>query len=106
SSWNAGDRVEIRFDYARSAASGSFQWEVRWGGVVASSGSSSGPAVTGRIDAALDENGAQLSWQAWGSALPLSTGVMNAGSEQPATIEFHASSGRLRNFTVIRYPRP
>lgn len=106
STWKAGDRVEIHFDYARAQATGSFAWEVRWGGTVAASGSANDGLISGRIDAALYESGAQVSWQAWGSTLPLSGGVLDAAGPLPSSIEFHGSTAQLRSFSVIRYPRP
>ncbi|HZT31859.1 MAG TPA: hypothetical protein VFA33_18365 [Bryobacteraceae bacterium] len=100
-----GDRVEIRFDYARPSGSGTFTWEVRWGRAAAA-GSARDGLVTGRMDAAIHESGAQVSWQSWGAASAVSSGAMDAAGAIPASIEFRSSGAQLRNFSVLRYPRP
>lgn len=111
----AGDRVEVLFDYAHEGTGSGFTFEVRWGGtVMVSRGAEAAEAlVTGRGEAGLSADGAQLSVQTWGTTLPVAAAVA-AGQDatgDAVTIDFRGwlstpgtDSVKLRHFTVVRYP--
>ena len=72
-----GDRVEARFDFARQGtANGDWSVEVRWGGttVLHREAAASETLLTGRIEAAITADGAQVSSQSWGAASSLGGG--------------------------------
>ncbi|MDQ6664725.1 MAG: hypothetical protein M3Z23_10065 [Acidobacteriota bacterium] len=106
-----GDRVEIRFSYAHSGATG-FAFQVRWGAttLVSRSAGASDTMIAGRADAGLDAMGAQLSVESWGTALSFAAGVSNSSDSITAKLRIdflaQASAGSvtLRNYTVLRYP--
>jgi hypothetical protein len=102
---NAGDRVEVRFDYARAGTAGSFSWEVRWGSLTVASGNPSDTLLTGRLDAGVYEGGTQWSWQTWGASAPAAGGVADAPGTPATSIDFRGDGATLRNFTVLRYPK-
>lgn len=110
-----GDRVEIQFDYKHQGSATGFQTAVRWGGTtVAQRSASAGESLlTGRAEAAITLQGAQVSAQIWGSTLALGATVTSA-SDSPAnaiTVDFlgnlsTASSDQLSllHYSVVRYP--
>ena len=113
----AGDRVEIRFDYSHEGGATPFSTQVQWGAsaVLSRGGSGEDRMLTGRIDAAIHLDGTQWSALSWGSASQLGMGAAaGAAPDDYAagfTIRFvgqmNASTTdivNLRNFTVIRYP--
>ncbi len=111
----AGDRVEIRFDYSHEGTDSEFTIDVRWGGdsLVTRSEASGDSLVTGRAEAGVHSSGVQWSAQSWGTALTFATGVGLAGDSlaAPLTIDFLAHMNTsttetvtLKNFTVVRYP--
>jgi hypothetical protein len=110
----AGDRVEIRFDLEHQGSAGGFTFEVHWGAttVLSRSALPADALATGRADLALTAQGAQLSHQSWGTALPFAAGVGTATDDYNAglSIDFQAKTAQsgeavtLKNFTVIRLP--
>lgn len=113
----AGDRIDIRFDYAHSGAAAGFTAEVRWGAtaMAARSAGAGESLFTGRADASIHGGGAQWTAQSWGATLGLTAG---AGDSPEAgldgvTVGFlgrldgaAADTLTLRNFAVLRYPAP
>ncbi len=113
----AGDRVEVLFDYAHEGSATDFTFRVQWGGTTAleRGGGSADTMVTGRAEATLGSDGAQISVQSWGSALPLAAGLVKAadGYTPGITIDFSGKMGEggsetlaLRHYSVVRYPGP
>lgn len=110
----AGDQVEVQFDYAHSGQASGFTFEVRWGPVtMVSRGADAGETlVTGRGEAGIATDGTQISVQSWGASLPLEAKMASADSTADALlIDFRGSlaaegadSLRLRHYAVIRYP--
>jgi hypothetical protein len=111
----SGDRVEIGFDFSHEGSTSGFTFEVRWGSTVLQSQSvgSAELLVTGRVNAAVHESGAQLSVQSWGSAQGFTPSVTTASDplSSPLTVDFlgkmassTADTVTLRNFTVTRFP--
>jgi hypothetical protein len=111
----AGDRVDLRFDYAHQGATTDFSVEVRWGGttLVSRSAPAAESLVSGRADAGVHSSGAQWSAQSWGAALSLAVGAGAAADSlaAPLTLDLLArlawstsETVTLRNFTVVRYP--
>jgi hypothetical protein len=110
----AGDRVEIRFDLEHQGSAGGFTFEVHWGGTTVLSRNASAIDVlaSGRADAALTTQGAQLSYQSWGTSLAFAAGVGKAADDFAAgiAVDFQAKTAQggdtvaLRNFTVVRLP--
>lgn len=111
----AGDRVEIHFDFGHQGTAVGFEFEVLWGGTVLVDRIA--PAieamVAGKAESAVYAGGAQLRGETWGSTLTYAAGVANATDNLvPAlTVDFQAKmlqttseSITLRNFTVVRYP--
>ena len=109
-----GDRVEIRFDLEHAGSAGAFSFDVRWGStaVISRNGAAVDALVTGRADAALTADGAQLSQQSWGTSLVLAVGVGKAADAYSSgiTVDFRgltalsAETVTLKNFTVTRFP--
>lgn len=111
----AGDRVEVQFDYAHDGTASGFTFDVRWGGtvVVSRDGGSGDALVTGRGEAAVAVDGTQVSVQTWGGTLPLAAGVVAASEAALGAVNIQfsgrvaAAAGdtlRLRHYTVVRYP--
>lgn len=111
----AGDRVEAHFYYGHEGAAAGFTFEARWGAavVVSRAAGADEPLVTGRADAAVAENGTQVSVQTWGVTLPLAAGMAAAPESitSPVVIEFRghlAGEGgdvlKLQQYSVVRYP--
>ncbi len=109
----AGDRVEIRFDYAHQG-SGAVSIEVDWGAttLVHRDAPAGEMLMTGHGSAAIEASGAQLSAESWGGLLPFAAGVAGATDNYTAGIAVNfmgsvAQSGdtvTLNNFTVVRIP--
>ena len=113
----AGDRVEVLFDYAHEGTATEFSFRVQWGGTTALERAcgAADTMVTGRGEATLGSDGAQISVQSWGSALPLAAGLLKATDAYAPgiTIDFAgkmAAEGSeavaLRHYSVVRYPGP
>jgi hypothetical protein len=111
----AGDRIQIQFQYAHSGSSTGFTGEIHWGGttIVSRAASSSETAYVGKIEIGVYSGAQAWDVQSWGSALSLAAGVGSAteNTSQNLTISFYGSmagatsdTAILRNFTVIRYP--
>jgi hypothetical protein len=112
---NAGDRVEVQFDFLHQGATAAFTFEVRWGSttMVQRTAGAGDALVTGRGEAAVTGGGTQISVQTWGTVLPLGAGVAEAADAPGGqlVIDFlgnlEAAGGdsvKLRHYTVIRYP--
>jgi hypothetical protein len=108
-----GDRVEVRFDLEHQGGAGAFTFEVHWGAttVLSRNAAAVDALATGRADAALTAQGAQLSHQSWGASLAFAAGVGTAVDDYNAglAINFLAKSTQsetvtLKNFTVTRSP--
>jgi hypothetical protein len=109
----AGDRVEIRFDYAHQG-SGAVSIEVDWGAttLVHRDAPAGETLITGHGSAAIEASGAQLSAQSWGGLLPFAAAVAGATDNYTAGIAVNfmgsvAQSGdilMLNNFSVVRIP--
>lgn len=110
-----GDRVEIRSDIGHQGSTSNFAIEIHWGDTVVAhrDASASDVLVASRADAGLRVSGAQLSFQSWGTSLPLAAGVIDCGDIYSAgiTIDFlgklstaGSDSISLTNFTVVRLP--
>ncbi|HEV8146129.1 MAG TPA: hypothetical protein VGP79_07110 [Bryobacteraceae bacterium] len=111
----AGDRIEVRFQYAHVGASVGFTGEVRFGGatLVSRAAGSGETAFVGRIELGVYAGGQAWNLESWGSGLSLATGAGVAGQDtsQAVTISLRGqmASGTtdslvLRNFTVVRFP--
>ncbi|MGE5489274.1 MAG: hypothetical protein ACM3ZB_15775, partial [bacterium] len=111
----AGDRVDIRFDYAHTGTSSQFAIDVRWGGtsLLARTAAAAETAVSGRADAGVHASGAQWSTQSWGTSESFAVAAGDAGDSvaQALTVDFlgrilaaGADIVTLKNFTVLRYP--
>jgi hypothetical protein len=109
-----GDRVEIRFDASHPGVASGFSLEVQWGSTVAAhrDASASDSLVTGRVDASVFADHAQLSSQSWGTVLPMAASIAAGADSCSAglTIAFLGmvtqsnDSVTLTNFTVVRIP--
>ena len=113
----AGNRIEIRFTFAHSGSTSGFSFEADWGSapIFTRQAAAQDIAATGNADAALQASGSQisalLSYQSWGSALPLSAGVQSAAAQSSIRVGFKtmlASAGTdtvsLASYTVLLYP--
>jgi hypothetical protein len=110
----AGDRVEIRLDWAHQGAISGFTIALKWGAttVIQRDGNATDTLVSVRADAGLHPSGAQWSLQSWGSSLAFSAGVSEAGDDYAGALTIDVlgsltSTGdtlALRNFTVVRVP--
>jgi hypothetical protein len=112
----AGDRVEVRFDFAHAGQQSGFDFGVNWGGttVVSRNAPPEETLIAGRCEAGVSGDGTQISVQSWGGTLAVASGVAAAAAlpEQAVTVDFRgrvAQAGdslTLKNFTVVRYPAP
>jgi hypothetical protein len=110
----AGNHIEIRFDLAHQGSAGGFTFLVQWGSttVVERTASISDAAVSGHADAGLDQSGAQVSSQSWGTVLPFSANVGSATDAYASglVISFQGAMGAsgdtltLRNYAVVQLP--
>jgi hypothetical protein len=109
-----GDRLEIHFDLAHHGTAGTSAVKLQWGATtIARMAAGAGEALlTGRVEAGLLANGAQTSWQMWGSVTPFSTGVGTAADSfaNGLTIAFLGTVAQagdiltLTQFSVVRVP--
>jgi hypothetical protein len=109
-----GDRVEIRFDYAHTGASGGFSVEAQWGAttLLQRDSLSSETLLTGRADSSMRASGSQLSSQTWGAAGAMVTSATPASDDYASGVTITllgsvaqpADSLALANFTVVRIP--
>ncbi|MBZ5725094.1 MAG: hypothetical protein LAP87_08870 [Acidobacteriia bacterium] len=110
----AGDRVEIRFDFAHQGTVSGFTLEIDWGStsLARRDAGASDALVSGRADAAILAAGTQFNGQSWGSVLPLAATVSSATGANDAglTIDFKGKLGQagdmvtLSHYTVVRFP--
>jgi hypothetical protein len=109
----AGDRIEVRFNFAHSGTVSGFNLQLNWGNttILARTGAAQDAAVAGRADAAITLSGAQTSVQSWGTVMPFLPGIVNAPAQSGVRLDFRAAlvkggtdSVSLTNFTVLRYP--
>jgi len=113
----AGNRIEIRFTFAHSGSTSGFSFETDWGSspIFTRQAAAQDIAGTGTADAALPVSGSQisamLSYQTWGSTLPLSAGIQSAAAQSSVRVGFKAmlaSAGTdtvsLASYTVLLYP--
>lgn len=113
----SGDRLEIVYDLSHEGAAQSGEFEVTYGGapLFARTIPSAETLAAGKIGMSAQD--ASLNWhsQSWGKsiALVLDAGTMAADFTAQAIIDFRgklavagADSLTLRNYTVIRHPRP
>ncbi len=111
----AGDRVEIRADYAHAGSGVGFSFEVKWGGstLATRAASASDHAATLKGEAALAVGGAAWSVQSWGTLLGFlaAAGSASDGIDTDLTISFlgrmagqTTESIALQGYTVLRYP--
>lgn len=111
---NTGDRVEVHFDLAHQGVTSGFTFEVHWGGttVLHRDATAADAQLSGRAEAGLDQSGAQVSAQSWGTTLPLSAVVASASDSYGSglVLDFEGKTGAagetltLRNYTVVRMP--
>ncbi len=111
----AGDRVEIAYDYSHEGTANGFTMELRWDNtaVINRTAAAGNTQVSARSDAAIGASLVYLSAESWGSVLGHSAMVTTApsGVTFPATIDFRGQMSAagtdtitLRNFRVVRYP--
>jgi hypothetical protein len=112
----AGDRVEIRFDYAHSGVQSGFTFTVKWGAdtVLSRSAAAGESLISGRADAGAGASSTQLSAQSWGTSLAMAAvaGVATDPLDASLTIRFSGNLAQtggdsltLSNFTVMKYSR-
>jgi hypothetical protein len=111
----AGDRIEIRADYAHAGTGVGFSFEVKWGTVILASraAAASDRVTTVKAEAAVHTGGAVWSAQSWGSALGFLVGAGTASDaiDSDLTVSFlgrmasqTTENVALQGYTVIRYP--
>jgi hypothetical protein len=112
---HAGDRVEVRFDFAHQGGTTPFTTQVQWGSsmVMSRPATPQETMISGRTEAALHAAGAQWSTTSWGTVSIFGASTGNAPDDYtgPVTIrlagQMSATSSdqvALKNFTVVRYP--
>jgi hypothetical protein len=109
----AGNRIEIRFTFAHSGSTSGFTFESDWGGtpIFTRQAAAQDIAAAGNADAALGTSSAMLSYQSWGSALPLSAGIQSTATPSSVRVGFKAmlstagsDTVSLASYTVLLYP--
>jgi hypothetical protein len=112
-SLKAGDRIEVRFNFAHTGTASAYDLTVNWGSttVLARHGSKQDSAVAGQAEAAIGGTGAQISVQSWGTALGFLPGISSSPVQAGLRVDFQgrlSTAGSdtvgLTNFTVLRYP--
>jgi hypothetical protein len=112
----AGDRVEIRFDYAHTGAQSGFLFAITWGSspMLSRTTEAGESLATGRAEAAVGTSSTQLSAQSWGTSLALGTSIGAATDSLAAPLTIRLSGNLLQpsgdslsltGFTVLRYSR-
>jgi hypothetical protein len=109
-----GDRIAIHFDLAHQGTAGGFTFEILWGAttVVQRVAAAGDALVGGRAEAAIENGGAQLSQQSWGTVLPLAAGVAQSTDAYASglTIGFQGEVAQavdtltLSGYSVVRLP--
>lgn len=112
-----GDRIEVSFHYTHEGVLSGFEHQLVWGGsaVVNEDLPSTETAAVGRFS--LSAGTAMVYWSglSWGdtSALATTAGSLASTFSAPITIQFQAQLASasadtvtLRNFSVIRHPKP
>jgi hypothetical protein len=111
----AGDRVDIRFDYSHEGTATGFTIQVNWGGstVVSRAAAAGETATGGRVDVGTYSSASQWRVESWGATLAFaaSAGKATDSLAAPLTLSFLGNMAAtttdtvtLRNFTVVRYP--
>jgi hypothetical protein len=109
----AGDRIEVRFNFAHTGTASAYDLTVNWGSttVLARHGSKQDSAVAGQAEAAISAAGAQISVQSWGTVLAFLPGISSAPLQAGLRVDFEgrlslagSDTVSLTNFTVLRYP--
>jgi hypothetical protein len=109
----AGNRIEIRFTFAHAGSASGFSFEADWGGapIFTRQAAAQDTAAAGSADAALGTSGAWISYQTWGSTLPLTTGIQSTGAQSNIRVGFKAmlstagtDTVSLASYTVLLYP--
>jgi len=110
----SGNRVEIQFDYAHQGTASGYTFQLIWGGttILQRAGTANDAQVTGRVSAGLDQAGAQVSTQSWGTTLPISATIANATDvyangltvNLEGALNLTGDTLTLRNFSVVLLP--
>jgi len=111
----AGDRVEIRFDYAHSGGSTAFTVQVTWGASTLTSrtGAASDALISGRSGLGVHASGSQWASETWNGQGANTLTIGNAADNISSAIavrflaNFSGSTSdsiTVRNFSVLRYP--
>ena len=110
---NAGDRIEIRFNFIHTGTVSGFDLAVNWGSVsiLARHGATQDPAVAGTAEAAITASGAQISVQSWGTVLTFLPGIISSPVQSGLKVDFQGristpgnDSLTLASYTILRYP--
>lgn len=109
----AGARIEIRFTFAHTGSASGFTFETDWGStpILTRQASAQDAAAAGSADAALGASTSQISYQSWGSVLPIGAGIQSAATSSGASVSFKAmltatasDTVSLASYTVLLYP--
>ena len=112
-----GDRIEVSFHYTHEGDVSAFDHQLLWGGtaLISESLPSTETGSVGRFSAAAGTAMVYWSGQTWGdtSTMATSSGSLASSFATPITIDFQAQLASaaadtvtLRNFSVIRHPKP
>jgi hypothetical protein len=109
---NAGDRIEIRYNYAHTGIGGGFDAQVLWGStaILLRHGGSQDAALVGHSEASLTSTATQITTESWGTVLPFLPGIYAAAPEAGIKVDLlgrvdaAADAVAVTNFTVLRYP--
>lgn len=112
---SAGDRIEVRYQFAHQGTSTGFTPQVAWGGVpiVSRTATAADTGFAGTLDFEIGASTQTWSGQSWGSSLAFTAalGSASANTALSLTISFMgqmsgstSDSMTLSNFTVVRYP--
>ncbi len=110
----AGDRIELRFEFVHSGTASSFSGEIHWGSstIFSRIGGATEPLLHGQSDLGI-QSGAAWSTQSWGTvAAPLASAGIAADAIAPGLVVSlygALTSGTtdtvtMRGFTIVRYP--
>ncbi len=108
-----GDRFEVRFTFSKPGSRSAYDMQINWGStnVLTRHATAQDTSFTGKAEAAIGADGAQISVESWGVALTLLTGIVSSPTQDGVHVDFlgklstaSTDTLTLTNFTVLHYP--
>jgi len=113
SALHPGDRIEVRFNFTHTGTASAFDLQMNWGTatILARHGGKQDSAFAGQAEAAIGQNGVQVTVQSWGTVLTFLPGIVSVPGQSGIKVDLlgrlstaTSDSLTLANYTVLRYP--